>query len=131
MPRMDGFAATQQIRASGPAAGVPIIALTASALETDRERCRAAGMDDFLSKPLHPDALAATLTRWVGSGARNAVPAEAAVEQFGSEEEVLDPDLERSSSSSGRSSSATSSRRSPRRLPPASTGSRPRSWPAR
>jgi CheY-like chemotaxis protein len=93
MPRVDGFAATQQIRASGPAAGVPIIALTASALETDRERCRAAGMDDFLSKPLHPDALATTLTRWVGSGARNAVPAEAAVEQFGGEEEVLDTDL--------------------------------------
>jgi PAS domain S-box-containing protein len=93
MPRMDGFAATQQIRASGPAAGVPIIALTASALESDRERCRAAGMDDFLSKPLRPDALAATLTRWVGSGARNVVPAEAAVGQFGGEEEVLDPDL--------------------------------------
>jgi PAS domain S-box-containing protein len=93
MPRLDGFAATQQIRASGPAAGVPIIAVTASALETDRERCRAAGMDDFLSKPLHPDTLAATLTRWVGSGARNAVPAEAAVEQLAGEEEVLDPDL--------------------------------------
>jgi len=93
MPRMDGFGATQQIRASGPAAGVPIIALTASALETDRERCRAAGMDDFLSKPLRPDALAATLTRWARSGARNAVPAQAAVSQLRADEEVLDPYL--------------------------------------
>ncbi|GAW49164.1 MULTISPECIES: hybrid sensor histidine kinase/response regulator [unclassified Nocardioides] len=93
MPRMDGFAATQQIRASGSAADVPIIALTASALETDRERCRAAGMDDFLSKPLHPDALAAMLTRWVGSAAGKADATEAAGAQLDGDEEVLDPDL--------------------------------------
>lgn len=93
MPVMDGFAATQQIRAARSAAGVPIIALTASALDTDRERCLAAGMDDFLSKPLHTDVLAATLGRWVGHDATNAVPDEPAVGKFAADEEVLDPDL--------------------------------------
>jgi HPt (histidine-containing phosphotransfer) domain-containing protein len=65
MPELDGFAATREIRAAGGAAGaVPIIALTASALASDEERCRDAGMDDFLSKPVRRDALAATLQRW-------------------------------------------------------------------
>jgi CheY-like chemotaxis protein/HPt (histidine-containing phosphotransfer) domain-containing protein len=66
MPELDGFAATREIRAAGGAAGaVPIIALTASALASDEERCRDAGMDDFLSKPVRREALAATLQRWM------------------------------------------------------------------
>jgi PAS domain S-box-containing protein len=66
MPRLDGFAATRAIRAlDGPAARTPVIALTASALASDREACLAAGMDDFLSKPLRREMLSATLNRWL------------------------------------------------------------------
>ena len=67
MPVMDGFEATSVIRAaeSGRSRRVPIIALTASAMESDRERCLAAGMDDYLTKPIKPAELAEVLARWV------------------------------------------------------------------
>jgi two-component system sensor histidine kinase/response regulator len=65
MPVMDGFAATERIRESERArARTPVVALTASALASDRERCLAAGMDDHIAKPIDPDALAAVLERW-------------------------------------------------------------------
>jgi PAS domain S-box-containing protein len=73
MPRMDGFTAARAIRASG--AAMPIVALTASVLEDNRERCLAAGMNDFLAKPLRRDQLAAVLTQWAGSGGESEVPA--------------------------------------------------------
>ncbi len=71
MPEMDGFEATAAIRAteSGTDRHVPIIALTAGALESDRERCLASGMDDYLSKPLQPAALSDMLARWVRASA--------------------------------------------------------------
>ncbi len=65
MPRMDGYAATRAIRAE-QSVHVPVIAMTAAAVEGERERCLAAGMDDFLTKPVDPRALAAVLARWVG-----------------------------------------------------------------
>ena len=65
MPRMDGYAATRAIRAE-QSVHVPVIAMTAAAVEGERERCLAAGMDDFLTKPVDPSALAAVLERWVG-----------------------------------------------------------------
>ena len=68
MPVLDGFGATAAIRAAETRAGmppVPIIALTANALQGDRERCLAAGMDDYLAKPFTTDGLARTLSRWV------------------------------------------------------------------
>jgi CheY-like chemotaxis protein len=63
MPEMDGIEATARLRASPLPFGVRpwIIALTANAMQGDRERCLAAGMDGYLSKPIRPDALFASL----------------------------------------------------------------------
>ena len=67
MPEMDGISAAEAIRApAGPERDVPIIALTANALVGQRERCSAAGMNDFLTKPIQPDALYAAIMRWGG-----------------------------------------------------------------
>jgi signal transduction histidine kinase/ActR/RegA family two-component response regulator len=66
MPVMDGLEATRKIRAlGGPYARLPIIALTANAMQSDREACRVAGMNDFISKPFSRDTLAHCLTQWL------------------------------------------------------------------
>ncbi len=67
MPRMDGYEATRRIRlreSADPALHTPIVALTAHAMEGDEERCRVAGMDDYLTKPISLNDLRASLVRW-------------------------------------------------------------------
>ena len=65
MPEMDGFEATARIREHEKSTSehIPIIALTAHAMVGDRERCLAAGMDDYVSKPIVPDDLFAAIER--------------------------------------------------------------------
>lgn len=71
MPVMDGFEATAAMRdKSGDAGEVPVIALTANAVDGDRERCIAAGMQDYLSKPISVDRLHGTLKRWLATSAQ-------------------------------------------------------------
>ncbi|GAB6042622.1 response regulator [Endothiovibrio diazotrophicus] len=71
MPEMDGYDATRRIRERERECGegrVPIIAMTAHALKGDRDRCLAAGMDDYLVKPVRWEAFAETLARWLPAG---------------------------------------------------------------
>ena len=68
MPEMDGFQATRQIRSPKSKVRnhqIPIIAMTAHAMQGDRERCLHAGMDDYVSKPISRQALAETLSKWL------------------------------------------------------------------
>ena len=80
MPKVDGYEATQQIRARERALSskdnlsITIIALTAHALPGDRERCLAIGMDDYLSKPFTVEDLRNTLGKWLGSTVTGTVP---------------------------------------------------------
>jgi len=82
MPVMDGLEATAAIRCAEMAGQVrlPIIALTANAMQGDRERCLAAGMDDYLSKPLQPKLLCRVLDQWLGPAAQAPVPTAAEFE---------------------------------------------------
>ncbi len=65
MPVMDGETATRQIRADARFDDLPILAMTANAMEGDRDRCLEAGMNDHIPKPIDPDLLFRTLRRWI------------------------------------------------------------------
>ena len=65
MPEMDGLEATRQIRADPALAELRVIALTANIMQTDREKCSAAGMNDFITKPFLPDQFYTILAKWL------------------------------------------------------------------
>ncbi|HEY9757657.1 MAG TPA: response regulator [Oculatellaceae cyanobacterium] len=67
MPKMDGFEATRRIRKTETLSGshIPIVAMTANAIEGSREQCLAAGMDDYVSKPISPEQLQTVLKKWL------------------------------------------------------------------
>ena len=84
MPVMDGYEAASRIRnAPDGNANVPIIALTANAMKGDREKCLAAGMDDFISKPVDPDILIKKINDWIGhpEAKRDVCPSDASVHE--------------------------------------------------
>ncbi|OYD86410.1 response regulator [Azospirillum brasilense] len=75
MPEMDGFEATRRLRARPAGQGLPIIAMTASALPSDRQRCLDGGMDDHIAKPIDVEQLFSVVTRWLGQPAAGGLPA--------------------------------------------------------
>ena len=92
MPEMDGLEATRKIRELEEATGqhIPIIAMTAHAMQGDRERCLEAGMDDYVSKPLEPKVLFNVLDRWT----QTELELEEEVQDYSSSEDVFSADLD-------------------------------------
>ncbi len=77
MPEMDGLEATRRIRSGRSGVrnpDIPIVAMTGHAMQEDRDRCLAAGMNDYLSKPVQPDVFARILQRWLPAAAGGHVP---------------------------------------------------------
>jgi PAS domain S-box-containing protein len=68
MPVMDGLAATRALRARPELAALPVLAMTANAFDEDRAACLAAGMNDFVAKPVDPEGMFATLLKWLPGG---------------------------------------------------------------
>ena len=71
LPGVDGWEATRRLKAEPETEAIPVIALTAHAMQGDEERARACGCDDYLTKPIDEDQLFATLARLLGPGGQS------------------------------------------------------------
>lgn len=84
---MDGYEATSRLRAAGWR--LPVIALTANVSGEQRQKCLAAGMDDFLSKPMESDVLAQMLDRWIGQARPNVFDRQQALDRLDGDEALF------------------------------------------
>lgn len=67
MPLMDGYEATRVLKADPETRGIPIVAVTAHAMVTDRDAAKEAGCDDYVSKPVEPQGIRSVVERWIGA----------------------------------------------------------------
>jgi PAS domain S-box-containing protein len=105
MPELDGYEATSRIRAAASGRELPIIAMTAHSMRGDRERCLAAGMDDYLAKPVRSEELDAVILRWLPDY-DPAVPPEGADHGSSSDRPDREPDADAHNGSSSSDSDA-------------------------
>lgn len=96
MPEMDGFAATAKIRSgklSGVKIDIPIIAMTANAMQGDRERCLSAGMDDYIAKPVQPRQLVEKICTWLAGIKPETVNSDPGSDVFADDQIFLEAEL--------------------------------------
>jgi CheY-like chemotaxis protein/HPt (histidine-containing phosphotransfer) domain-containing protein len=91
MPVMDGLTATRNIRKNTKFANLPIIAMTANVMSSDRDQCLAAGMNDYIAKPFDPNQMVATIARWITPARLAAFPSAHKLETTQNQEAL--PDL--------------------------------------
>jgi len=94
MPVMDGLDATRAIRNQDQFSDIAIIAMTANAMQGDRERCLEAGMNDYIAKPINPEVLYSTLLKWVQPASPQSASAPAQEQPVPDEEGAVVPELE-------------------------------------